>query len=153
MGLTDTQPAHLPKSCEPFTCGLVVLVEDDPSIRESLQAIIEQEGYEVRTAINGNDAFAMLKELKTPCLILTDLMMPEMNGYEFIELASQTHTIAAIPIVVVSGTPQASKMKTMADAGKIKGMIKKPVDIEYLLKIVHEHCGPSPLSQSLLTAI
>jgi len=125
-------------------CGLVVIVEDDRGIREALQTFIELEGYMVRTASNGAEALALLKELKEPCLILTDLMMPGMNGYEFIELASKTHTIASIPIVVVSASPNESVLKDMSDSGKIKGLVKKPVDLDYMLTLVHKHCGPSP---------
>ena len=125
--------------------SLIVIVEDDESIREVLQLAMELEGYEVRTANNGEEAFSLLKELKVPCLILTDLMMPRMNGYEFIELASQTHTIASIPIVIVSGTPNESEVKVMTESGKIKGLIKKPISLDYLMSIVHEHCGPPPV--------
>ncbi len=124
-------------------CGLIVIIEDDQGIREALQTLIELEGYMVRAATNGDEALALLKELKEPCLILTDLMMPGMNGYEFIELASKTHTIASIPIVVVSASPNESDLKVMFDAGKIKGFVKKPVDLDYMLTVVHKHCGPS----------
>ena len=127
--------------------SLIVIVEDDQSIREVLQLAIELEGYEVRTANNGEEAFSLLKELKVPCLILTDLMMPKMNGYEFIELASQTHTIASIPIVIVSATPSESDVKVMTESGKIKGLVKKPVNLDYLMSIVHEHCGTPPVRQ------
>jgi CheY-like chemotaxis protein len=125
------------------TCGLVVIVEDDQAIRETLQQVIELEGYKVRTACNGVDAMELLKVLDVPCLILTDLSMPVMDGYAFIELASKTHTIATIPIVVVSAAPNEAQIKVKAESGKIKGLIKKPVDLNYLMKVVVEHCGPS----------
>ena len=128
------------------TCGCIVIVEDDRAIRETLQQLIESQGYGVRTACNGEEALALLKVLDTPCLILTDLMMPVMNGYEFIQLASQTHTIATIPIVIVSATPKESDLKVMSESGKIKGLIKKPFDCDYLMKVVVEHCGPPPSS-------
>ena len=128
----------------------IVIVEDDESIREGLQLAIESEGYEVRTASNGEEAFTLLKEIRDPCLILTDLMMPKMNGYEFIELASKTHTVASIPIVIVSATPpKESVAKMMTDSGKIRGVIKKPVDWEYVMSIIHEHCGPPPGAHDL----
>jgi two-component system response regulator CpxR len=129
-------------------CSLIVLIEDDQAIRETLKLVIESEGYEVRTAGNGEEALELLKTLKEPCLILTDLMMPKMDGYEFIELASKTHTIAAIPIVVVSATPNESHLKETTKSGKIKGLIKKPVDLDYLMKVIHEHCGPPPIREA-----
>ena len=135
------------------SCSLVVVVEDDQGIREALQMVLESEGYEVRTANDGKEAFSLLKKLKVPCLILTDLMMPGMNGYEFIELASKTHTIASIPIVIVSSSPNESDMKVMTDSGKIKGMVKKPVNLDLLMNIVHEHCGSSPARQHTKKAV
>ncbi len=126
------------------SCGLVVVIEDDQSIRETLQHIIEFEGYKVRIASNGEEALALLDVLRTPCLILTDLTMPVMDGYKFIELASVTHTIATIPIVVVSAAPNEGQIKVISESGKIKGLVKKPVDLAYLMKIVLEYCGPPP---------
>jgi len=128
-------------------CCLVFIVEDDPSIREALQEAIEAEGYPVRVASNGEEALLLLKGLKVPSLILTDLMMPKMNDYEFIEMASNTHTIASIPIVVVSANPEHKAIAEMLDARKIKGLVKKPVDLKYLMSLVHTHCGPSPIKK------
>lgn len=134
---------------ESRACGLVLVVEDNELIREALQAAIESEGYSVRTANNGEEALLILQETKEPCLILTDLLMPRMNGYEFIELVSKTHKIAAIPIVVLSAAPMESKMKTMTDSGKIKGSVKKPVNLDALFSIIHEHCGKPPAYQDI----
>ena len=122
---------------------LLQFILDNKSRQLSLKEIHD---YGVRTACNGEEALALLKVLDTPCLILTDLMMPVMNGYEFIQLASQTHTIATIPIVIVSATPKESDLKVMSESGKIKGLIKKPFDCDYLMKVVVEHCGPPPSS-------
>lgn len=124
-------------------CKCVIIIEDDDAIRETLQMVIEAEGYKVKTASNGLEAVALLKTLLSPCLILTDLMMPEMNGYEFISLASETHTIASIPIVVVSAVADPHPINDLTKSGKIKGLIKKPVNLEYLLSVVHDHCGVS----------
>ena len=134
-------------------CALIVLVENDSSIREMLQLAIELEGYKVRTASSGDEAFSLLKELKVPCLILVDPVMPMMDGYKFIELASQTHTIASIPIVIVSTSPNESDVKVVSESGKIKGLVKEPISLEVLMKIVHEHCGPSPARQETKTPV
>lgn len=122
----------------------IVVIEDDENIREMLQLIMENEGYEVQTASNGEEAFQLLKLLATPCLILTDLTMPFMDGYTFIELASRTHTVATIPIVVCSAAPDISRIKVISESGKIKGLIRKPIDIDYMMRIVHQYCSPPP---------
>jgi CheY-like chemotaxis protein len=131
-------------------CGQIVIIEDDEGIRNTLREMVEIEGYSCQTAENGEEAFALLKRLgDEPCLILTDLSMPVMDGYQFIELASKCHTIATIPIVVVSAAPDTSRLNVHTQSGKVKGLIKKPVDLEYLLRIVHEHCElPKKAAQS-----
>jgi len=126
-------------------CVQILIVEDDPNIREVLKQAVEFEGYTCTTAEDGQRAYAQLQTMKEPCLILLDLMMPNMNGYEFIELASKTHTVASIPVVVVSAAADASKLKTVDSSGQVKGLIKKPVELESLMATVREWCGePKP---------
>lgn len=127
--------------------SLIVIVEDDQAIREVLKMAIELEGYKVQAVQNGEEAMALLKNLDKACLILTDLMMPVMNGYEFIKLASQTHTIASIPIVVLSASEDENRINRLSETGSVKGLVKKPVDLHYLMGIVHKYCGPPPIAK------
>jgi len=118
-------------------------VEDDPDIREIFVTIIETEGYAVRGFANGQEAMEGLEGCESPCLILLDLMMPVMNGWEFLkERKSLGDTIVDIPVVLVSAmSDQAS-----AIAAGAKGYLRKPVDVNVLLRLVRLHCEAARLA-------
>lgn len=113
----------------------ILVVEDNKEIQDSLKLALEIEGYHVFAADNGREALDQLSKIPTPCIILLDLMMPVMNGWEFVEEISKDLMLSTIPIVVVSafgdkkGTPKSS------------GYIQKPIDLDALLDTVSKHCG------------
>lgn len=113
----------------------VLIVEDDKEIQESLKQLLESESYKVFTADNGKLALGQLSKMPTPCLILLDLMMPVMNGWEFIEEINKDLMLSTIPVVVVSAF--GNKMGTP----KSDGYIPKPIDLDSLLAAVCKHCG------------
>jgi CheY-like chemotaxis protein len=113
----------------------VLIVEDDEGIREALKLTLEFDGYHVETAENGKEGLERLSTIKTPCLILLDLMMPVMDGWAFAEAMRKDMMLAAIPIVVV--TAFADKAEAVGAAR----IIKKPVDTPLLLRFVREYCG------------
>ncbi len=120
-------------------CKSILIVEDEPSIRENLCALLELEGYPVFTAENGKEGLKLLREIPRPCLVLLDLLMPVMNGMEFLEAKSHEDTIAAIPVCVVSGVAEPPALPTISQ------FIKKPIDFDGLLKFVRQYCGcPAP---------
>ncbi len=116
----------------------VLVVEDDDGIREVLGLALQLEGYQVFTAGNGKEALEALANIKPPCLILLDLMMPVMDGWAFAENLSQDRTRVAIPIVVV--TAFARRLGTLKGA---RGVIEKPIDVDNLLRVVKELCPPN----------
>jgi CheY-like chemotaxis protein len=125
----------------------VCIVEDDPDIRNTLQALLEIEGFLVRTASNGKEALAHLREAASrTALILLDLMMPVMNGWEFIEVATGEPELASIPIVVVSAIASASELPSGASS-QIVRVIKKPVNVDELLDVVGRYCERTEASQ------
>lgn len=120
-----------------MVCPSVVIIEDDSDIRETFVSLLEAEGYEVNGFANGKEAIDGLRGCETPCLILLDLMMPVMNGWEFLkERNFLQDTIVASPVFIVSAM---ADKKTVLAAGA-KGYLKKPVDYDVLLKIVRSHC-------------
>ncbi len=80
----------------------VLVVEDEPDIRDLMVAILESEGYTVRAAADGAEALAQLQLGNPPCVILLDLMMPVMDGWTFCREKQKFPELAAIPVVVVS---------------------------------------------------
>src|SRR4051812_42751331 len=74
----------------------VLVVDDDPTIRDALHMILEAEGYHVETAANGAEALSCLREGQPPCLIVLDLMMPVLNGWQFRNLQRQDPALSEI---------------------------------------------------------
>jgi CheY-like chemotaxis protein len=80
----------------------ILLVEDDFAIRETIAELLAEEGYRVTSAANGAEALAMLEESDAPALILLDLMMPVMNGFEFLRRWNAEPSLAAVPVIVLT---------------------------------------------------
>ena len=120
-------------------CQCILIVEDEEDIRENLKMLLELEGYKVFTAINGDDGLKVLRTLKGPCLILLDLLMPVMNGMEFLKEKKHEDAIAQIPVCIVSGVAE------KPDMNGVSAFVKKPIDLEILLKVVKIYCRPISL--------
>lgn len=116
----------------------VLVIEDDNDIRTTLKMLLELEGYRVFTAQNGREGLELLSNCPEPCLILLDMMMPEMNGWEFMEVRRHTQVLASIPVIVVSAAASMSGRPGLPPG--TDGYIKKPVDLEKLLAEVSRHC-------------
>ena len=117
---------------------MVLVVDDDPDILEALSEILEAEGFEIRRARNGKEALERL-EPDPPHLILLDLMMPVMDGWEFAQRMRQKPAIAMIPIIVLSADRNVgSKAK---DIGAV-GHLAKPFELNDLLTMVRHSLNP-----------
>jgi CheY-like chemotaxis protein len=124
-------PSTTPSNSQP-----VLVIEDDTEIREALKEILESEGYEVRTATNGQEGLDYLKSSATkPGIIVLDLMMPVMDGWHFRNHQLQDPEFAKIPVVVITADGNAAqKAKAMnATAG-----LKKPIDLDRFLTTIEE---------------
>jgi CheY-like chemotaxis protein len=80
----------------------VLIVDDDEDFRETLSALLTLEGYEVEVASNGREGLERLGREALPHIVLLDLMMPIMNGWEVIEVMKRNPTLARIPAAVLS---------------------------------------------------
>lgn len=115
----------------------ILIIEDDENIREVCKEILESEGFKVHACANGEDALEFLDRHEEPCLILLDMLMPVMNGREFMEAFSKRpHTIVPIPVYLVSASANNAEGKQMG----CLGFLKKPFNIDALLAIVRSHC-------------
>jgi CheY-like chemotaxis protein len=113
---------------------VVLLVEDDEPVRDAMREILEEEGYAITCAVNGEEALRVLAEGPRPQLILLDLMMPVMNGWELLRALRANATLAGIPVVVLS---------SLSDAEAPAGVpaVKKPISVQALLRLVEEYAG------------
>jgi CheY-like chemotaxis protein len=118
------------------TIGSVLIVEDDIDIRESLQTALEIEGYSAVSVENGLEAVQLLEQGDRPCLILLDMMMPVMNGWEFLQhQQGKSSDISSIPVIVVSAAGDRAKPLPALN------YLKKPIELEKLLSLVAKYCS------------
>ena len=111
--------------------ALILVVDDDPDIREALRDVLEQERYDVAEAGNGREALTYLASHAAPSAILLDLFMPVMDGWQLAERIQSTPEFAGIPLIVVT----ASGAHWGYPTGRV---LLKPVDLSQLLEVVRE---------------
>jgi CheY-like chemotaxis protein len=118
-------------------CDVILIIDDNPDLREGLRVVLGQEGYKVEAAINGRDALNRLYNGLKPCLIIMDLMMPIMNGFEFREVQLADPQLAHIPLIAYSGVtdPRETAQQLRATA-----YIHKPTEVEQLASVVRQFC-------------
>lgn len=116
----------------------VMIVDDEPDIRETLAAILELEGFAVQTASHGQEALEKLRASdERPGLILLDMMMPVMDGPRFLEaLATETTDLSRIPVVVFSAAANVSRIDY-----PIAGYLRKPAGLDDILQWVKQTCA------------
>lgn len=116
----------------------ILVIEDEPDVRESIKEILEIEGFTVATAGNGEEALTLLQSGTRTCLILLDLMMPIMDGWQFLKILKEKHqdVFSTIPVIVVSA---AADLTTVEQQYSCRVM-NKPCNIENLLALAHEYC-------------
>jgi len=113
----------------------ILLVEDDLNVRAALRAVLESEGYEVAESGNGTEALATLRVGPRPALILLDLMMPGMNGWQFMDEVRVYPDLRQIPIIVVSAYGSGDGVRS---AGATD-YVRKPFDPASLLDVISRH--------------
>lgn len=118
----------------------VLLVEDDVDGREAMTDALREQGYAVICAANGKEALEQLNSGIRPRVILLDLMMPVMDGWEFLNERNRVPSFAEIPVVVLSAYSNPSEA---GDGPEISGYLQKPFACERLLATVKRHCNPS----------
>jgi DNA-binding response OmpR family regulator len=119
----------------------VLLVEDDDDIREAVGDGLRSQGYEVVTAANGLIARDWLRNAGVlPNVILLDLMMPVMDGWQFRSEQLLDGALAAIPVIILSGAGDVGKEAAALGAA---GYVTKPFNIEALIGVVERSCHAS----------
>lgn len=118
----------------------VLIVEDDADLREMMAQLLALEGFQAMAVANGREALSYLEHGHRPDVILLDLMMPVMDGWEFRRRQVQNDTIANVPVVVLS----ALDPNRGSDLGGT-AFLKKPLDFDRLLELVRRFCGADGL--------
>jgi excisionase family DNA binding protein len=115
---------------KPARGPLVLVVDDNSQVRELVRVNLEMEGYAVREAANAEDGLSALEE-EVPDLILLDVMMPQVDGWEMLRRVQERHGVGSIPVVMFSGQLEANEEAVERGA---QGFVGKPFDLRALVE-------------------
>jgi CheY-like chemotaxis protein len=115
----------------------VLLIEDDADARELLEEILRQDEVTVIVADDGAEAHEHLRGGARPCVIVLDLLMPGMDGYEFRAEQMRDPALARIPVIVLSGDDHVDEKALQLG---IEEYLRKPVDVDQLMAAIDAHC-------------
>lgn len=126
-----------------ISAGNVLIVEDDPEVREMITALLATEGFYAVAAGDGLEALHLLRTVRhrapnAPCLVLLDLKMPRLGGNEFRRAQLGDPTVANVPIAVMSG---ATDLEQRAEAMGAVATLTKPLDFDVLIEVVKRYCA------------
>jgi CheY-like chemotaxis protein len=114
----------------------VLIVEDDDDVREFMQLLVSTAGYETMTARDGQDALLKMKQ-KRPCLVLLDLQMPRMDGWEFRARQMEDLSLSDVPVVCVTAFFDPAQVTRQLGLR----CISKPADFPTIIDAVETTCG------------
>jgi CheY-like chemotaxis protein len=113
----------------------ILVVDDDADIRDTLSEVLRNAGMVVVTAANGLEALRILRGGLSPCLVLLDLMMPIMDGYEFLEVQRGDPALALIPTAVITAGFAVDNTRT-GDTP----LLRKPLGLKGLMAVIGQYC-------------
>jgi CheY-like chemotaxis protein len=122
-----------------LSCRSILVVDDDPDVREAVANVLVDEGYGVTGVSSGREALQHLQKHMRPSLILLDMMMPEMDGWLLRQELKKSPDLASIPIVILSGH---GDVRDAALALGAVDYLRKPLRIDSLLEIAERYCRP-----------
>jgi CheY-like chemotaxis protein len=127
----------------PISAGNVLIVEDDPEVREMLRELLATAGFYTVAAEDGLEALHLLRTVRhrsphAPCLVLLDLTMPRLGGNEFRRAQLGDPSVANVPIAVMSG---ATDLEQRAEAMGAVACLAKPLDVDTLIEVVRRYCA------------
>ncbi|SRR6266496_3161482 len=118
----------------------VLIVEDDSALREALTQVLTDEGYELLSARDGLEAVNCLRKGHRPDVILLDLSMPVVNGWEFRMFQKRDPDLAHIPVILITAGDYSRDEVAWLEPS---ALIRKPLDLPYLLSVIRRYCASS----------
>jgi CheY-like chemotaxis protein len=111
----------------------VLVAEDDEDLRRSFAMILQSQGFETEAVADGAQALERLRSRKLPNVVLLDLHMPVMDGYEFLRRKNEDPQLNQVPVIAITG-------QSFANPTGVVATLKKPFDIEEFLRAVADGC-------------
>lgn len=123
---------------------LVLIVDDDDSIRDLLEFVVKKEGFKIEKAADGKSALEKAKNLN-PDLILLDLMLPGYGGFEILR-ELQSYETASIPIIIITGRyADRTTIELIKQEPNVKEFVEKPIKVNILSSLIHKILKTKPL--------
>ena len=113
---------------------MILVVDDSTTNVVLLEAILDEKGYQIETALNAKEAYTIIAK-QSPDLILLDLLMPKISGFDFLAQIRSDEITKNTPVIVVSALTDEENISRIMDMGAID-FIKKPIDLQYLVEKV-----------------
>ncbi len=112
----------------------ILIVDDSPIYVVLLEAILDEKGYNIETALNAKEAYNIIAK-HSPDLILLDLLMPKISGFDFLEQIRKNENTRQTPVIIVSALTDEENVNKIMALGAID-FVKKPIDLQYLVEKV-----------------
>ena len=113
---------------------MILVVDDSTTNVVLLEAILDEKGYRIETALNAKEAYTIIAK-ESPDLILLDLLMPKISGFDFLAQIRSNEITKNTPVIVVSALTDEENISRIMEMGAID-FIKKPIDLQYLVEKV-----------------
>ena len=120
----------------------VLLAEDDRFLRKAAETALKRQGFTVLPAVDGEEALRMARA-ETPDIVLLDLIMPKLQGFEVLRALKADPATASIPVIILSNLGQESDVKQAMEAGAVGYFVKANLSLQDLVKRVGEVTGGS----------
>ncbi len=119
---------------------LILFVEDEPTLQKTLGRALEQEGYEVQSALDGQSGLALVKRIK-PDLILLDLILPKMDGFEVLKNLKQEEGTKDIPVIVLTNLESPPDVEKALSQGATNYLVKANYELNDVVKKIKDLIG------------
>lgn len=128
----------------------ILLVEDDNNLREIYEARLQAEGYTIVTAKNGEEALVISKQDR-PDLIISDVMMPNISGFEMLDILRNTEGLKNIQVIMLTALGQSENQERAGHLGADRYLVKSQVTLEDIVKVTRELLGDAPATAPVAT--
>ena len=116
---------------------LILFIEDEPTLQKTLGRALEQEGYEVQSALDGQSGLALVKRIK-PNLILLDLILPKMDGFAVLKELKKDPDVKEIPVIVLTNLESPQDIEKALSEGATNYLVKANYELNDVVKKIKE---------------
>lgn len=115
----------------------IIFIEDEPTLQKTIGRFLENEGYEIKSAIDGETGLAMVKKIK-PDLVLLDLILPKKDGFEVLKEIKEDETTKNIPVIILTNLEKTADVEKTLSLGATTYLVKANYELEEIVKKIKE---------------